>query len=446
MTGEQTGVSRRRFLGTTLAALGGSSSVAGCSALQSDDPLDAPDYDTDAVETLFAKGFPSRPTAFPVEVPAARFDTHHSRTRDLLDSVPASPDIPNEAVANRIAEERTQLSERLRDRAPDPNPVQRLDRWRHDRASAAELWGSYVAATNQYDRSRFRDRYERLRTGYLDFEDAWDYLGVAPVSALVVHRTLERLFSRGEDDVLSTGPFPNDPQAAVFQAGRLIRGHETAAATLGDARALRTRYLADQSSPPSQRLRFVATSRRLFRSFLVGRRPDTYDEALEEGREALDLSLEHGPDAAAFESARRYAMHGDRLVRRAWRENDPAEATFQAARIRMTRPAFRETVDAIRERDVTWPDDVDGLRALRTETLDRLEAAWQAAPRPLAVELSTVPLDVLGSVAPRRYERHDFEVDDHDVAEYVGTLHHAKRLAARIPDVAATVEETLEAV
>jgi hypothetical protein len=447
MTDEQSGVSRRRFLATTLATLGVESGLAGCSALpDNDDPLDAPDYDMDAVKTLFQKGFPSQPNGFPVEVPTDRLDVHRSRTRELLDSVPASPDIPNEAVANQIAQDRKHLTEQLGEREPEPRPLQQLDRWRYYRGSAAEIWGAYAAATNQYDRSEFQERYEQLRTNYLDFEEMWDYRGADPIAALVLHRTLERLFSRGEDDVLSSGPFPRDPQSAVFQAGRLIRDHETATATLGDARALRSRYLADQSAPPSQRLRFVATSKRLFRSFIIERRPDTYEDALEEGREALGLSLEHGPDAAAFQSARRYAMQGDRIVREAWQQNDPAEATFRAARIRITRPAFRETVDAILEREVTLPGDVEGLRALRSETVDRLQEAWCAEPRPIAVELSAIPLDILGAVSPRRYERYNADLDDHDIAEYVGTLHHAKRVATLIPQVATLVDETLDDV
>lgn len=435
-------VSRRRFLATTVAALGAGSALAGCSELSGGRGLDAPDYDMDAVRDLFTKGFPSAPPVFPVDIPAARFDAHESRTRELLEVVPESPDIPNETIANKIAADRERLVERIDEREIRQAPLERLDRWRYYRASAAEIWGAYVAATDQYDSRDFRSRYERLRSEYTDFDETWDYRGRNPAIALVVHRTLERLFSRGKDAVLSTGPFPSDPQEAVFETGRMLRDHEGGAASLADARSVRTQYLSGQSEPPSQRLRFVATSERLFRSQRFERPSDEYQQALEEGPAALDVALEQGPDAAAFESARRYARHGDRIVREAWEKHEPADATVRAARYRLTRPVFRETVDAILANEITWPDDVSGLRELRAETIEVLEDAWSTDPRPLAVELTATPVDVLGSVAPHRYD----SIDEGDIARYVGTLHHVKRLAARIPNLTQTVEDTLEAV
>lgn len=449
MTRDIHGRSRRTFLRTTATAVAtttvaATTGLAGCSALPGggDDGPNPPDYDEQAATELVRKSFPQAPAAFPVEIPDARFRAHESRARELLDAVPEDPDLPNETIAERIARERSDLTGRLGDMERTQTPRDRLGRWRYYRDHAAEVWGSYVAATDQYSTEDFQTRYDQLRATYNEFDGNWNYRGPDSTEALVVHHAIERLVSRGLDDVLTTGPFPTDPPAAVFQAGRMVQAHERAAANLADGRAFRDRFLADQTSSPSHRLTFAAATERLRHPVETETRREPYDRALEEGRSELDVDIGRGPAGRAFQHARRYAKGADRAVRRARDQNDPATATIRAGRYRHTHHTFRATVDAIYDGDISWPEDVAGLRRLRADTIQALETAWNTEPRHLAVELTTIAADVLGHASPRRH--HD-AVEDHDLADYVGTLHYVKRYANGVPDLTRTVVDAITA-
>lgn len=375
---------------------------------------------------------------FPVEIPDARFRAHETRTRELFAAVPRSPDIPNAAVVQRIQRERSHLQERLDDDLEGDTPRERLGEWRYRRSDAAEVWGAYHAATNAYAAGDFHARYDRLRAAYTAFEGAWDYRGSEPASALVVHRHLEELVSRGTDAVLSTGPYPSDPPAAVFEAGRMVRAHERAEATLEDARAIRTHFLATQSDHRPWRLPFAHAMTALDET-RVERPPDRYERALEEGPSALDVDLEHGPAAAAFEQARRAATF-DREVRAARDQHDPATGVLAAAHTRRARRAFRTTADAITRGTVDWPADLASIRALRDETVDALTTAWTTTPRPLGVALTRHPLGLLTEFS--QYY-HDRDVDAHDLARYVGTLHYARHYLDGVPAHVDTVSDAI---
>lgn len=438
--------SRRTFLQSTATAaatatVAATTGLAGCSALPGgDDGLNPPAYDEQAATELIRRSFPQTPPAFPVAIPDTRFRDHETRARELLDAVPANPDIPNEAIAERITQERSGLIERLGEMERAETPRERLDRWRYYRDHAAEIWGSYVAATGQYSTEDFQTRYDQLRAEYNAFDSEWTYRGSDPTEALVVHHAIEELVSRGLDDVLTTGPFPTDPRAAVFEAGRMVQAHERAAANLADGRTFQDRFLAGQTSPPSHRLTFAAAADRLRHPAEFETHREPYDSALDVGRSELEVDIGNGPAGRAFEHARRNANRAERDVRRARDQNDPATATIQAARYRHAHSTFRVVVDAIHDDEISWPDDVAGLRTLRTDTIQALESAWNTEPRHLAVELTAHATGVLRYLRPHREQD---DVDDHDLAEFVGALHYAKRYADGIPDLTRTVVDAI---
>lgn len=445
--------SRRRFLrstGTVAATLStaASTGLAGCAALPGfdDEELSAPDFDEKAARAVVSDPFPRAPAVFPIEIPDVRFQDHETRARELLDAVPENPDIPNEAVAERITRHRTDLADRFGDMERTTTPRDRLGRWRYYRTQAAEVWGSYVAATDQYSSDDFQSRYDELRSEYTAFDGNWDYRGSDATESLVVHHAIERLVSHGRGEVLTTGPFPTDPQAAVFEAGRMVAAHERAAANLADARAYREQFLSEQNNPPSHRLSFAAATRRLRDPAEIRAHREPYDSALENGPSELDVDIGHGPAGRVFQHARRYAMGAQRAARRARDQNNPATGTLQAARYRHAHRTFRRTVDAIRAGDITWPDDVTELRRLRADTVQALETAWDTDPQHLAVELSRHATDVLGHARPRRLgdtADEQARVDDHDLADFVGALHYAKRYAGGVPDLTRTVVDVI---
>lgn len=447
MTRRDSQQSRRTFLrastatGAALAA-GLTGGLAGCSALPGidDDGPNPPDYDERAAEAVVREPFPQAPAVFPVEIPESRFRAHETRARELLDAVSEEPDVPNEVIAERLARERSDLADRLGEMERAHTPREKLGRWRYYRGHAAEVWGSYAAATDQFTTDDFQTRYEQLRAEYNSFDGAWSYAGRDPTDALVVHHAIEELVSRGLDDVLTTGPFPTDPQAAVFEVGRMVQAHERAAANLADARAFRDRFLADETHAPSHRLTFADAAEGLRHSFEIETRREPYNRALERGRSELDVDLGDGPAAHAFEHARQNAKGAEHSLRRARDRNDPATATIQAARYRHASRTFRAVVDAIYDEDVTWPDEVAGLQRLRADAEQALETAWNTDPQPLAVELTAHATGALSHLGPRRDE-HD--VDERDLAEFVGAIHYATRYASGIPDLTQTVVDAI---
>lgn len=434
--------SRRAFLGRTAVTVGGLAGLAGCNALERDDGPNPPDYDMAAVTDLVTKPVPAPPNVFPIEIPADRYRAHESRARELLDAVPRSPEIPNEAVAERIKRERSDLAEHLGDMTDEETPRERLGQWRYYRAQAAEVWGSYVAATAQYDADDFQTRYDELRAAYADFTSTWEYRGTDPTVALVLHHAIEELVSHGLDSVLTSGPFPTDTQAAVFEAGGMIQEHEYASANLADARAFRSQYLDTQSNPPSNRLRFAAATERLHHPIGLGTHRGPYEGALAEGADALDVNFDHGPAARAFEHAREAAKFSDQDVDRARTRNDPATAVLEAGRYRHAHRVFRDVVDAIRADQITWPTDIAAFRRLRSDTIQRLEDAWAAELPHLSTELVKHAAGLLREV-PYGRDGHE-QLDAHDLAEYVGTLHYVKRYAEGIPGLSRDVQAALD--
>lgn len=223
----------------------------------------------------------------------------------------------------------------------------------------------------------------------------------------------------------------------------MVQANERAAANLADARSFREQFLTGQSSPPSHRLAFAAATERLRHPIEIETRRAPYRRALEEGRSELDVDIGEGPAGHAFEHARRYADGADLAVRRARDQNDPATATIRAARYRHAHRTFRVLVDAIYDDEITWPDDVAELRALRADTIQTLKSAWNIDPHHLAVELTAPATDVLDNLHAYRDED---EVDDRDLAEFVGALHYAKRYANGILGLTETVVETIATV
>lgn len=442
MTGESRGCDRRTFLGRGAIAVAGLASLAGCEALEpADRGRNPPSYERNALNDLVRQAAPTQPQVFPVTIPAARFRAHEARASELLDAVPSQPDVPNEAIAERIARERDELADHLVDPLDEPTPRDRLARLRYLRSQAAEVWGSYVAATDQYSATAFDDHYERLRSAYGSFTTNWDHRGTAPAAALVVHHEIEGLVSRGADALLTAGPFPSDPQAAVFEVGRMLEAHERAAACLADARTIREAYLG-QSDPPAWRLTFAAATTRLAHPVGLETRREPYESALEDGANALSVSLSSGPASRAFQHARRRAVGARRATEQARTRRDPATATILAARYRHSHRTFAAVVDAVEAGDLDWPADIDALRSLRTATIQSLETAWGTEPRPLAVELAAEAFWMLEGLPPRRDQD---ELDDRDLAEYVGTLHYAKRYADGIPAMVGRVVDAIDA-
>lgn len=251
--------SRRALLG---AAGGALTALAGCASL----PLtgggsDGISYDGPAVlDAVAPDDWVERPTApYPGSVPDRRADHHLSRGEQRLDSVPRNPDVPNGAVAEAIAAARERAVTAL-DEAGDTDGLADLAAARSARVQAVRAYGQYRAATEAFDKSRWRARRERASDHGRRHRDSWQHRAVDPAAALLVYRELESLVRAALDATREAGTPPTDPVAAPEAAGRYAGDVTWAAAAVGDAGALRDAYATAEMDAQRDVLQATATT------------------------------------------------------------------------------------------------------------------------------------------------------------------------------------------
>jgi hypothetical protein len=251
---------RRRFLAGigTAAATG----LAGCSSLGGPDERESEEIDSSA----FGDGVPGivwPASPFPVSLPASLLETHRTRASQLYSSVPASPPIPNEVVANEVAEDREYLGTRMEEGSDATITLEAIDDWRSIRGSAAHLRGTYRAATGSDDAADVADRRETVRAELGEFVADLEYRATDPIEAVLVYAPVEALLGDVRQYVRPIHPYPDTPLTAVEKAGDAVRDGEVATASLTDARGFRETYLADRDSVDRQWSRLIDVSRTL---------------------------------------------------------------------------------------------------------------------------------------------------------------------------------------
>lgn len=264
---------RRRFL--TGIGTAATASLAGCSSLggpaeHEDEEIDPSAFD-DEIPPI---AWPASP--LPVSLPESLLETHQTRATQLHSSIPASPPIPNEVVANRLAADREQLGERIDEGSDATLTLEAIDDWRSIRGSAAHLLGAYRAATGADDGAAVADQRETIRTDLGEFVADLDYRATDPIEAILVYAPVEDLLGDVRRYVRPTHPYPDSPIEAVERAGDAVRDGEVATASLADARGFRETYLADRDSVEHQWSRLVDRNRTL--DFALHRTRETVGE------------------------------------------------------------------------------------------------------------------------------------------------------------------------
>ena len=375
-----------------LAACGaGMTALAGCSGL--DIGGDDQTFDTAGLGDLRREDVPRPPATFPVSVPDAMVARHRDRARELVDRVPARPEVPNGAVAERFRRDRESVLDRLGEDGADASgpagdPLRPLDAARIVRGEAAAVEAAYRAATDAITPEAVADRRSELRSALFEFERDWTYRGDDPASAVVMHRALEGLRLDARPGIAPDRPFPDDPSTDALRVGELVHRLEIGRAALSDARRLRTRYRERLSDPRPYRTAISVAADRIRRlSRQYSRDLEGYTDPDPE-----ELPFDRSVEGTPLERLYVRAIDGVEIFRtdaaEARHRGDHATVVIEAGITRTVLRALESIVADIRNDRVTVPETVDGVVETRREAFEALESAWSTAPRALSTEVA----------------------------------------------------------
>lgn len=417
---------------------GAVAALAGCNAIENVG-TDERTYDSATLASIGSDSVPRATPAFPLPVPRERPQTHRERARDYVASVPEKVSLPNEALADKIAEKRRRIADRIDDdRFEGESPMERLGEWRHVRGDAASLAATWQAATGAFDPASLESRRERLRSLRYDALDRWNYRAPTAATALVVHEWVERQFADIEREAAPWPPVPSDPTTDVFAVGEAVGRVERAASTLNDVETVLAHVR--ERDDPSHRAAVVAVANRFERRRSRGRYVDVDDYRDERGRPNFDRDIENTPARHAFEAARRTleASREDAAERR--RSGQYASAAMAEATSAVAADAFRAVVDGIRSGEYGPPPDADAVSDRWQAAVDALERAWAHEPRALSIGLADGARGHLRSTGWHL----DDGVDAREIDRAVGATVYAEHYAERVPATVDAVVDILD--
>ena len=360
--------SRRRFLaGLGTGAIG---VMAGCAAFagvndESEDRLRSEDFSEWAPETLVM------PSSLPISLPDELFETQENRTRDLLEAVPEDPKIPNSVIENDITEQRETVRTRVEDGSDADTDAGRLKNWHGFRTDAAELFGSYRAATGADDASILNTRREEIRNGLAAFEAALDYSAASTVEAALVYDLIEDRLERAKSDIPPYNPYPTDPAANVEQAGRAFESVESAAAALAEARGVQNAYESAREETASRWSDLADTVRWLEISVSRTRSRRVPDPETADSETVFEFELS-GVERDLFRFTRQNARYSIESVRESREDGRFATAVIMAGRSLVSIAAFDGVITALRNGNVPEEQSVETVQSAADDAYDSL--------------------------------------------------------------------------
>ncbi|WP_026046284.1 hypothetical protein [Halorubrum sp. T3] len=424
--------SRRRFLAGVATA--SSAAVAGCANLpfaggeeRREPPASLP---SDVVGTV---SWPASP--FPAAVPASLADAHESRARELLDDVPAEPDLPNAAVARAIGDDREQAMRRVEADVPGEWPVDALSAWRRRREDAAAVRAAHRAATGTDDGADLAARRRAVRGDRGALAADLEYRAESPTAAVLAYEPVESLLAECAGYVPPRVSYPADPVADPFRAGETVARVERAGAAVADAAGLREAFLDGRDGAAPRWEPLVAAAETLRGS--VSRTRSTVRERVG-GEEPLadeDLSRTVAQELLAVSERRVESAVDD--VDRAADADEYATVAVEAGTALAEMEAYRRAVGEIRD---------GGHRAVPSESSVRSAAKRARAAigevvddgDPLATRFVRPALEAIGYVDDRIEEGYS------SVRRSQAELAYVDLYASAVPAAAEFVRERLD--
>lgn len=429
--------------GLGLGSAAGLSALAGCSSVPfvgDDDPELG--FDPSELSASLVAEIPEQPSPYPGPVPDDLAATHRERARELVDGVPAEPEFPNGAIAERLARERSSVVESLDGNPEETHPLERLGHWRYRRSNAAEVRGAYEAATGDVDAETLARRREAVRDDLTAFENAWEYPGTDVVSAVAVAQQVEGLRNSCLRSLSPSRPFPESPESDVFAVGRLVGGVEHARAKVTDLNSLDAAYREASSELGRYREALSILSWRLEEVVDVSRH-QVQPFVRERARPAdFERDVEGLPAEELFLHAKVGATGRIEASRSARERRDFGRSVVLSGQALVSVVALSTVVDAIREGKYGMPESADAVRRARDDALAALREARSLEPRTLAATLSLPAWSALDDQA-YMFERRGRDIGTREVVRLTASFVLARHLAAAVPEVHSRVREEL---
>ncbi|UWG46601.1 Uncharacterized protein HSRCO_0302 [Halanaeroarchaeum sp. HSR-CO] len=428
---------RRSFLaGAGAVAVTG---LAGCGALDGPRGEDTPSIDS----SEFQDGLPPLPTTaapLPITIPASLVDPHRRRARELVESVPADPSIPNGVVAREIDRDQDRVQQRLESGSDATFEIDVLRDWRHTRGNAANLLGSYRAATGNDDGEAVSERRTAVREDLGAFTADLEYRASDPVEAVLVYATLENLLEDVRRQARPERPYPESPIDAVEQAGRAVEETEDAESSLADARAIHQQYLDRRDTTESQWSTLIEGTRVL--SIATDTTRQTLDGYQEYEAETV-FDRDVGRVAARlFRDASRRVQSGEGAIGEYRRRGDGAfaSALLEAGRDLAAMAVYRSVYRAIEDDDVNEDVTASSIRSSAADARSAIAALEEADYPHLSVAIARAGMGGYDD-ARRSLDERYFDAEDAEAS-----LRYATMYARVAPEAATYLVERLRTV
>ena len=318
---------RRRQLLGTLGAVG-VGSITGCASLSNEEQSSTVSREVslsdDAIEPI---AYPKSP--FPASIPSTIADTHQTRARELLKSVPKDITVPNGAIAQELRSNRRHAAESLGRSVQEPWPIKELATWRWRREEAATVRGAYRAATGTDDAEMVATRRETIAAEFHSFLAEHDYQAASAREALSVHKPIETLIARCRELLRPAVTYPDKPVAEPFRAGDALGRIELASATLTDIRVLHDTYLSAREETSAQHAELLQMADQLRRA--VHRSYGDVQAVVNAEEPPLEAEILDTPARFLFNTARRRAESTKEDVDTSVEDGRYATAIIEAA-------------------------------------------------------------------------------------------------------------------
>lgn len=433
---------RRRYL----AGLGtlGLTGLAGCEALDrsdgdSTDRLEETDLDGWIPDTV------QGPSPFPFSLPSGLAEEHEARARSLLGSVPQDPSIPNGAVENRIREERAAVEDRVAELSDLPTALDELRVWRSYRSDAANVYGSYKAATGQDDGAAIEDRRNTVREQIGGFEAAMEYSAASPLEAVLVYAPIEERLDEATHESLPHNPYPEDPIANVEQAGDAFESVEAAAAALEDARGIQETYLGTRQETASRWSTLIDAFRGL--EIAVDRtQKERIPDPEDADHESMFASEVTGVDLELFQMARRGVLFRHDPLRTYRDAAQYAMAALEAGRRLARIAAFDAVITAlesgdeasIQEGETTDGQSVANIKSAASTAAETITALHEVEYPHLSAAIAD------GAIESYRVGRRNLDEEYFDPEHAEASFRYASLYGAAAPSAASFVAERIQ--
>lgn len=376
--------SRRTILaGVTTGVTSLAASLSGCLSLPSDDP---PPIGVDENELceIAAIDVPEVTDRLPVSLGDRSVEESKDRVESLLDPIPSdlTPEIPNEAVRNYIADYRQRSRERLTDVEEVESNYDRLTTLGRSRRDAAEAEAAYAAATAGRVREDVYDAVESVDRTRQEIESDLERTGDVIHEAVLVYDAIEGRLDSLEgtlDRVDTQSSLTSEVEAVGEAAGRLESSR---------ARLELVELLLDRQEQTSDTLlddSFERATSELLTE--IDPNVEALPPADSDPEEVFDVPVAGTPRAIVIDG-----MGGSDVLRTIYRyrsrvddhlENDRvARALLALYELEHERRTFESLHDRISEGDLDRPDDVEAVADAKRSAIEAIEAALDVESYP----------------------------------------------------------------